>query len=105
MGRYYGAMTDPASYPVRVTARNGEYTLRIEELLLVVRDRDLGEAYRQLVARQRQLVEWAAKVASRDELPPPRRPGLTRVFGPPRQGVRAILHRKRPSAERSSRGQ
>ena len=112
MGRYHGAMTDAAgdsdldpSYPVRVTARNGEYTLHIEELLLVVRAPDLREAYRQIKARKRELVKWAANVASRDELPLPRQPGLTRVFGPPRQGVRAILRRKRAPAERSSRGQ
>lgn len=70
-------MNDPgpaASYPVLVTERNGEYTLRVKELMLIVRGRDVGRAYQEIVGKKRRLIQWATKLGLLDELPEPRRP-------------------------------
>src|SRR5687768_11861017 len=91
------------NYPVLVTERNGEYTLRIKELILVVRGRDLEQVYRQIVTRQRQVVQWATMVGSLAELPRPSRPVMASAFGPPRKGVRTILRKvKRVAAPRGN---
>ncbi|MBS0546241.1 MAG: hypothetical protein JSR24_00750 [Proteobacteria bacterium] len=61
-----------ASYPVLVTIRNGEFCLRIKELALVVRSRDIQAGYDQLRARRLELVKWAKIADAIDELPMPR---------------------------------
>jgi hypothetical protein len=71
------AMSEPgldASYPVLVTERNGQYTLRVKELMLVVRGRDLGPAYREIVERKRRIFQSAVTLDSLDEVPQPARP-------------------------------
>jgi hypothetical protein len=82
-----------ADYPILVTERNGEYTLRVKELILIVRSRDLGDAYRQIVARRRQLLQWARELGALDELPEPGRRALASALAPPRQGMGTILHK------------
>src|SRR5580765_496302 len=100
-GSVVGSASDPefdTDYPVLVTERNGEYTLRVEELILIVRSRDLGQAYRQIVAKRRRLFQWARKLGALDELPKPGRPALASALARPRQGISAIL-RKAESAK------
>ena len=58
-------------YAVRVTQRNGEFELRIPELLLVERGSDLAQAYARLQDRKREIVEWARSLDALDELPQP----------------------------------
>jgi len=87
-----------ANYPILVTERNGEYTLRVKELILIVRSRDLGPAYRQIVAKRRRLFQWARKLGALDELPKPCRPALASALARPRQGISTIL-RKAESAK------
>lgn len=59
-------------YTVMVTRRGGDYELRIWELRLVVRGPDLDRAYRELLKRKQQVIDWASEVGSLDELPLPR---------------------------------
>jgi hypothetical protein len=59
-------------YTVLVTQRDGEFELRIPELLLVERGASLEETYTRLIRRKREIVEWARSIDSLDELPPAR---------------------------------
>ena len=61
-------------YPVLITERDGAFELRIWELRLVVRGRDLAAAYRELSERKKQIIDWAREVGSLDGLPLPNRP-------------------------------
>ncbi len=58
-------------YAVLVTRRDGDFELRIRELLLVVRGPDLTDAYIRLLERKREIVDWARKSDALDELPRP----------------------------------
>ncbi|HYD04341.1 MAG TPA: hypothetical protein VEC60_01385 [Reyranella sp.] len=81
-----------------ITEHSGEYTLRVKELILVVRSRDLEQAYRKIVARRRQIVRWAKKVGSLSELPLPCLPTLASALEPPRQGASTILREVEPAS-------
>ncbi len=62
--------TKQPDYTVLVTQRDGEFELRIRELLLVERGSSLEETYARLIRRKREIVEWARSIDSLDELPP-----------------------------------
>jgi hypothetical protein len=66
-----------ANYPVLVVEHNGQYTLRIRELMLIVRGRDLSRAYGEILDKKRRIIAWATTVEALDELPPPQLPVLT----------------------------
>jgi hypothetical protein len=61
-----------ASFPVLVGFRNGEFCLRIKELALVVRNRDIQLAYDELRKRRLELIDWARTANAIDELPIPK---------------------------------
>jgi hypothetical protein len=59
-------------YAVQVTQRDGEFELRIRELLLVERGPNLKEVYARLIERKREIIDWARTIDSLDELPQPK---------------------------------
>jgi len=61
-----------ANYPVLVSVRNGEFCLRIKELALVVRNRDIQAAHDELRMRRLELINWARIADAIDELPTPK---------------------------------
>ena len=63
-------------YAVLVRERSGVYELRIPELLLAVRARDLPKAYEELIARKQKIVAAARDLGMGDELPKAERPAL-----------------------------
>ena len=65
-------------YPVFVAERNGEYYLRIRELLLTVRGASLQKAYEELMRRKQEIIDSARAFGTLDELPEPKRPALFR---------------------------
>ena len=65
------------NYPVLVAEHKGQYTLRIRELMLIVRGRELSRAYGEILDKKRQLIAWAKAVGALDELPSPQLPVLT----------------------------
>ncbi|UYN97343.1 MAG: hypothetical protein KIT25_10575 [Enhydrobacter sp.] len=66
-------------YCVLVTERSGEYELRIRELHLVARGPDLQQAYEDLMARKRKIIDWARLLDALDELPVPEPPSPVRA--------------------------
>lgn len=64
---------DPSTdYPVLVSVHNGEFCLRIKELAIVVRNRDIQRAYEELRGRVLELIRWAKLANAIDELPAPK---------------------------------
>lgn len=61
------------NYPILVTERNGDYTLRVKELILIVRSRDLEQGYREIVAKRLRFLQRAEEHGGLDELPKPDR--------------------------------
>ncbi len=71
-------------YAVLVTRRNGNFVLRIRELLLVERGPVLKDVYARLMERKREILDWAHTIDSVDELPQPRPlPALGSVLSAP----------------------
>jgi len=58
-------------YSVLIEQRNGEIELRLRELPIIVRARDLATAYEKLRHRLASVLEWAAVMRLVDDLPPP----------------------------------
>jgi len=68
-------------YTIVVTRHRGVYDLRIPELLLAVRARDLYDGYERLLKRQQEVVDLARSMDALDELPSPTEPpALKSIF-------------------------
>jgi len=67
------APTDP-TYAVQITRRADGVELCIEELLVYARAATFEDAYRTLLARKADLLDWTRRLGLADRLPPPQPP-------------------------------
>ena len=64
----------PIYYVIRVTRHGDIYDLRIPELLLTVRTKDLRDGYERLLKRQKEVTDLARSMGMSGELPTPAKP-------------------------------
>jgi hypothetical protein len=88
-----GPLSEP-DYAILITERDGVYELRIEELLIIVRSRELRDAYRLLLERKEKVIDMAREAGLFDRLPPVEAPVLVaggRIV-PQVMPIQAVLH-------------
>lgn len=61
-------------YQVEVTERDGQFQLRVRELMITVRAASLQGGYDMLLARKSEMLEWAATIGATADIPPPKAP-------------------------------
>ncbi len=58
-------------YLVRVARREGRFELSIPELMILVQSTDLEEAYRLVLETKAEVLEWARRTGTLNNLPQP----------------------------------
>lgn len=77
-----GNRTDLHAYTIEVRRQSGVFYLSIPDLGLVSSGSDIGQAYRDIEARQLELVAHHRETKTMDRLPPPREGRLRRELTP-----------------------